>query len=313
MAGNMLKQGKAPGGVQGWIVWAWIIAVVLSGAYTAWWFMLAREIEQRAASALEGRASWAELAVTGWPYRLTVTATSLSAPLPGGGQLSADRLAVTTTPFNLRLWVFDRGEGMRVRIGDGPARRVEARLLAGSVRVRGDGGLERFSVQAGGLSAAANGPDDRGWDLDRGELHLVHDPRNPERFAFMADLKQLRLTQALAGPGAILGDTITHARVAGPLSEAEALIQSVERWQAAGGRFQLMAGELLWGPLSFSELTGTIGLDAQGRAEGEIAGVGALRPEGVQVDALSAPVSARLRGGSLEVFGLSIGLVPALR
>ena len=142
MAGNSLKQGRGPGGgpdgarggVQGWIVWAWVIALVLSGAYTAWWFVLAREIEQRAADALEGRASWAELTVTGWPYRLTVAATSLSAPLPGGGQLSADRFAVTTSPFNLRLWVLDRAEGLRVRIGNGPARRVEARLLAGSVR-----------------------------------------------------------------------------------------------------------------------------------------------------------------------------------
>lgn len=313
MAARHSTRGNGRGQVQGWIVWAWIIAVVLSGAYTAWWFLLAREIEHRAAAALEGRASWAELSVSGWPYRLTVTATSLTAPLPGGGQLGADQFAVTTTPFNLRLWVLDRAEGLRVRIGQGPERRVDARLLAGSVRVRSDGGLERVSVQAGGLSAAANGSADRGWDLDQGEMHLVHDPRNPERFAFMADLKQLRLTRSLDGPGAILGDTITHARVAGPLNEAEALMQSVDRWQAAGGRFQLMAGELLWGPLSFSELKGVIGLDGQGKAEGEIAGVGALRPEGVQVDALSAPVSARLRGGNLEVFGLSIGLVPALR
>lgn len=305
--------GQAPRKVQGWIVWAWVVAVVLSGAYTAWWFVLAQQIEQRAAVALEGRAEWDTLSVSGWPYRLTVAATSLVAPLPGGGQLSADRFAVTTTPFNLRLWVFDRADGLRIRIGDGPVRKVEARLLAGSVRVRSDGGLERFSVQLGGLSAAAEGPDGRGWDLDQGEMHLVHDPRNPERFAFMADLRQLRLTQALAGPGAILGDTITHARIAGPIDQAESLIQSVEVWQRAGGRFELMAGELLWGPLSFTELKGQIGLDALGLAEGEIAGVGALRPEGVPVGALSSPVSARLRGGNLEVFGLSIGLVPALR
>lgn len=312
MAGRASFTRAAAGG-GGWIAGAWIVALAVTLAYTGWWFALARQIEARASQTLAPGIAVQDLSVGGWPYRLSVTARGVTAALPGGARLEAGAVRVTTSPFSPKLWVLDAVEGGAVTLPGGPRRALATRELAISLRVGPTGGLERLSAEFQGLTGLSSGGADRGWSLGRGSLHLVHDPRQPERFAFMTDLSEIRLTGALPVPAAILGDTVTHARIAGPVSQAPALMRSVADWRAAGGRFEVMAGELLWGPLSFTGITGTLALDAAGEAEGTIRGTGALKPEGVPLDGLSAPVEAQVRGGRLEVFGLSLAALPAFR
>jgi hypothetical protein len=306
------KAAPRKGGL-GWITGAWVIALVATVGYSAWWFALARQIEARAEAVLGPSVQIADLSVGGWPYRLTVSARNVQLGTQDGIRLRAARIGVTTSPFAPQLWILDGIENGAVTLPGGPERSFTTGDLKSSLRVNGSGGIERLSVEFQSITAPAAHSADRGWSVGRGSLHLVHDPARPERFAFMTDLKEIRLSAVPLGPAMILGSTITHARVAGPLSEAQALTTSLEAWREAGGRFELMAGELLWGPLSFTGLQGTLALNGQGRPEGRIRGTGALKPEGVTVDGLTAPVEAQVVDGRLEVLGLSVMALPGLR
>jgi hypothetical protein len=319
MAGTGAGQGKGRRGGLGWITGAWLVALVVTAGYTAWWFVLARQIEARAGAVLGPGVAIADLSVGGWPYRLSVTARNVTARLPGDARLKAARIGVTTSPFAPQLWILDGIENATLALPGGPERRIVTGDLKSSLRVNRAGQLERLSVEFQSITAlsagtgAGSGAPDPGWSIGRGSLHLVHDPAQPQRFAFMTDLKEIRLSAVPQGPAMILGTTITHARVAGPISEASAFTTSLEAWRAAGGRFDVMAGELLWGPLSFSGVQGSLALNAAGRPEGAVRGTGALKPEGVALEALTAPVAAQVVDGRLEVLGLSVLALPGLR
>jgi hypothetical protein len=301
------KSGKS-GGI-GWITGAWLVALAATAGYSAWWFTLARAIERQVPQSLQGIGSVEGVSVTGWPYRLSVRLRNADLALPGGVRIRAARLGATTTPFSPRFWVLDMPDNVTLAIAGGPDRQLAPDGLKASLRLR-DSGIERLSVVFDGLAAAPAVPGDPGWSAGKGFFHVIHDPQHPERYALALDVRELRMSRGLEGPAAILGDTIRHLRAVGPVDNADALSTSLSAWQAAGGTFQVMDGELFWGPLTFDGVQGSLRLGPDGLPSGTLAGTGALKPEGVQMPALSAPVSAEVRSGRLEVFGLSVAALP---
>ena len=81
------------------------------------------------------------------------------------------------------------------------------------------------------------------------------------------------------------------------------MLKSARDWAKAGGVFTLMAAELVWGPVSLSNGSGSLSLTQAGAWQGQIGGTGALRPEGMPVSGLEGPIEVRIDDGWIELLG----------
>jgi hypothetical protein len=274
------------------------IAVLLIGGYYVYWRGVAQNVEASARAALpEGIAK--SVKVTGFPYRLTLEITDLVLAAANGTRFTASSLGVTATPFNPRLWVLDDAQNPTLSLSGGPVRPLLADNLQASLRFKA-AGFERLSVTFDALNASGQ----QGWSLGSGAVHLVTDPKDNDVLAMRADLSAIKIGKPLDGPSAILGQTINKVMIAGPISKAQALTRSTRQWSDAGGVLTIMAGELIWGPISLTDAKGSLTLSSNQKWRGTVTGAGALKPEGISVPALSGPVSLAIDDDKLSMNGL---------
>jgi hypothetical protein len=71
-----------------------------------------------------------------------------------------------------------------------------------------------------------------------------------------------------------------------------------------------MAAQIDWGPLSFDAGTGRLKVTPEGQWQGEIRGQGALKPNGMAIPALSAPIEIGIEDGQARLLGFSAARVP---
>jgi hypothetical protein len=291
------------------LIGPFIIGALCVGGYWLYWSQLAEQIETQVRAAL-APSSLAALNVTGFPYRLTLEVTDLKLEGQGGLAFAVSTLSATATPFNPRLWVLEGARGPVLTLPNGPARPLKATNLKASLRLEQDGGVERFSVTFDGLEALG----EKGWRSRAGFFHMMAQPKDNAILAVVADIKDLQLAQPLDGPGAILGQTIQHVFVSGPIDQAPALTRSVRAWRDSGGKMLIKAGELVWGPVSLTKATGEISMSSTDTWQATLMGQAALKPEGIAINGLSAPISLKLEDGRVSLSGLAgIALSNGLR
>ncbi|MFY7761736.1 DUF2125 domain-containing protein [Aquidulcibacter sp.] len=285
-------------------------ALVLGG-YFVYWRQTAQRIEAQVAQALPTLPK-ENIEVTGFPYRFEAGINGLRLQTSTGLVFEASRFVAAASPFNLNLWALEGALEPKLKLPGGPIRPLTAMDLKASLRFK-DGQLARFSMTFEGLQAGTADPSGLGpapWRTGAGGVHLIADPQDANRLAFALDLKALELSGLPEGPAAILGKRIDHVRLTGPISQGQTLLRSTKAWAQAKGEFTIMAAQLNWGPLAFDQGTGLLSVTSDGQWQGEIRGQGALKPNGMAVPALSAPIEIGIENGQARLLGFSAARVP---
>lgn len=282
----------------------WFIALAALGGYSLYWFQVANAVEERARAALGGDSA---VSVSGWPFRLTLKAAPVSIGTPGSVRLAARELSASAVPFSPALWVLEGARDVRILRPDGTQQALVPDGLEASIRFAPDG-LGRLSLMFKSLAVEGDG----GWRAGAGALHLIADPSVTGQLALSFDLAGVKLPAAPEGAGAILGDTIARIRLAGPVEQGQILLRSPSSWAAARGAIAVMDARLEWGPASFSGGAGKLWLDSSGLWNGELAGTGALRPNGLDVPGLAAPLSVQIDQGEVRLLGFKAATLPGM-
>jgi len=284
--------------------------LVLAGYYI-YWTQTAQRIQLHVAQALPALPQ-ENVTVTGFPYRFEARITGLRVQTGSGFVFEASRFVAAASPFNLNLWALEGALDPRLKLPGGPLRPLQATDLKASLRLK-EGQLARFSLTFQGLQAGTTGPSQLGprpWRTGAGALHLIADPKDNSRIAFALDLTALELSALPEGPAAILGNKIDHLRLTGPISQGQTLLRSTKAWAKAQGEFTIMAAQIDWGPLSFDAGSGRLRVTPEGQWQGEIRGQGALKPNGMAIPALSAPIEIGIEDGQARLLGFSAARVP---
>ena len=288
--------------------------LVLAGYYV-YWTQTAQRIQMHVAQALPALPQ-ENVTVTGFPYRFEARITGLRVQTGTGFVFEASRFVAVASPFNLNLWALEGALEPQLKLPGGPLRPLQATDLKASLRLK-EGQLARFSLTFQGLqagmadpSASGSGLGPRPWRTGAGALHLIADPKDTSRLAFALDLSALELSALPEGPAAILGNKIEHLRLTGPISQGQTLLRSTKAWAKAQGEFTIMAAQIDWGPLSFDAGTGRLKVTPEGQWQGEIRGQGALKPNGMAIPALSAPIEIGIEDGQARLLGFSAARVP---
>ena len=288
--------------------------LVLAGYYV-YWTQTAQRIKMHVAQALPALPQ-ENVTVTGFPYRFEARITGLRVQTGTGFVFEASRFVAVASPFNLNLWALEGALEPQLTLPGGPLRPLQATDLKASLRLK-EGQLARFSLTFQGLQAGTADPSGSGsglgprpWRTGAGALHLIADPKDASRLAFALDLSALELSALPEGPAAILGNKIDHLRLTGPISQGQTLLRSTKEWAKARGEFTIMAAQIDWGPLSFDAGTGRLKVTPEGQWQGEIRGQGALKPNGMAIPALSAPIEIGIEDGQARLLGFSAARVP---
>ncbi len=292
MANGSLKR------LMGLIIPFFLAACLLVG-YWFYWSRAAALIETQVRAALPQSAA-SSVKVGGFPYRLTLEIKDVALIAKDGFGFRASSVVATATPFNPLLWVLEAAHEPQLVMQDGRTHPLQATALKASIRMHAKG-LERFSLTFEGLEVQGVG----GWRLGRGLAHLMTNFKDNRTLAFVGEIDGIHLPKPLEGPGAILGQTIARVRVAGPVDQGQTLLQSREKWQQMGGKLTILAGEIQWGPVSLANATGTLSLSDDQKWQGVLNGQGALKPEGMAIAGLSAPVGLKMVDGRLSIAGLT--------
>ena len=257
------------------------IAGVLVAAYTAYWMVVAREIERRTPEALAGlaadpdfdwRIDYESLTVTGYPYRFAVDfAAPMAMRKADGRAWRAEAIRATILPYDLRHVVVQaKGE----IIGDGgglPELRLTHAGATAGVRLDGANTVSDFAFSADALDIDSRTGGRLRLEAPRLQIGFAPSDRRVTRVQAQAD--------AVTGDGAIAAVLIGHERAEGLwlALEAErpdgapqtgfALVQDLPT-----GRYRLLGMKATLGG-SVLQVTGAGYVDAEGRmiAEAEVA------------------------------------------
>lgn len=275
-----------------------VLAACLVVGYWFYWSKAASEVETRVRTAIPVSVV-SDVRITGFPYRLTLELGDLKLKSGNGLGFSSSRVVATASPFNPLLWVLEGAQDPALSLPGGPSRTLQATNLKASLRLN-SAGFERLSLTFDGLEAQG----EQGWGMGGGQVHFVSDPKNADIIAMQTDIRAIRIGKPLAGPSAILGQTINRIMIAGPISQGRALSNSLADWSKKGGKLSIMAGELMWGPIAFTGASGDITLSPAQKWQGNVRGTGALKPEGIAVSALSGPVDLVIADNRMSLNGL---------
>ena len=285
------------------LVVPFFLAAVLIFGYYLYWTKIARQIEDHVRAALP-RTGAASVKVTGFPYRLTLDIKDFKVTARNGLGFTSSSVVATASPFNPLLWVLEGALDPALALPGGPLRPLTATNLKASLRLHQKGlarvSLTFDSVQSGGVGASGVG----GWAVGKGLFHAMTRSKNDDNLAMVIDLTDIQIATPLPDAGAILGQKLQHVFISGPITQGQALMQSTQAWRDAGGKLTIMAGDIIWGPVYFTNATGEMRLSENNTWQGSLTGQGALKPEGVAVSGLSGPVSLEIKDNKLFLSGL---------
>ena len=233
--------------------------LLAAGGYTLWWHAVADAVKARVPLVV---AACAEAGIVvdpgtaevgGFPYRVEL---ALQGPVATGRhwRWALERVQVFAQPWNLRHLVVLAGTAHRWGREPGSTALASDVLRASLVHGR-DGALERFSIEATGLSAPH-------WSLDRMELHVR---RTAGGFETAGKLEGGRSADRSAAGR----PTIEYALLEGTLAPMPGLraLADPAGWALAGGILEISRFAFAWGPLQ-GDAQGTVTLDGAGRPLG---------------------------------------------
>jgi hypothetical protein len=291
-----------------------VLLVIICGAYTALWFVVAGRMEDgimQWAQSLRAQnldLSWRAIAVGGFPLSFRVELTDAKLRAAAGGpsaELTAPLLTGGAHPWNFRLWRLTAQEGLTATAGPAapgvPA--LKAASAEGSVAVGDDGAATMW------LGLAAPALDARlqltARDTDIWVNVPPHSPgaHTEPAFGIALDVRQLTLPAVPAPFHSPLdelsfGVTLRGEIPAGPPRRA------ATAWRDAGGTVDIDRFGLRWGDLAITG-SGTLALDYELQPMGSFSGA----IEGYR-QLISALVAAgRMRSGDAQIAGLALGML----
>jgi hypothetical protein len=255
------------------------LLLVLIAAWSVYWMVARNELERRldtAAASLAGQGyqiAWKTRQVGGYPFRMDVTLSDVSAREPSGWALRAPRLEAEAPAYALGDWLVAAPVGATfVRPEGGPVA-VSGRLIRASIThltnrppsFSFEGVDLAFRPAPGarpfGLTAAQRvefhlraGPDDQGgvfFDVEGGQAQLSG------LFARIAEGKPVSLSwnSTLSKMSAFSGRDWPDA---------------VRRWTDAGGRMTVRGAAVVAGDALLKVDSGNLGVAPSGRLEGQL-------------------------------------------
>jgi hypothetical protein len=280
--------------------------LVLGGAYTLYWWIVAGRIEdrilawQQSVRAQEIDASWQTIRVVGFPFHFRIALSSAALrdrALTPAPEVRLAELTGSARPWDFADWRLGAPQGLAAGLaaaGSRPPVKLAAQTAEGTVSVGSEGAISLWlnlkdaSAEAGGrvpikaaeawISLPANPPRTHTEPLlqlalDLRQMHLSAPPPN---FSDMID-------------GLAFGVTVKGAVPDGPL------VQAIAAWRDAGGAIELDHLQLNWGGLG-ATATGTMALDQDlqpiGAFSGGIEGFGSILSALVEAGRLDAEEAA---------------------
>lgn len=262
-----------------------VIAGVLVGAWTGWWFYLTQQIETRLDAQVavlreDGwRITYASRTTTGWPFRARVSIPHADIVAPSGHGVAAPELVAEANAYNPDKWVVIAPRGLtltragkgKVGIdGDGlrlsvshlrerfPDLRVE--LIRPTFTTHED--AEPFPIASAERILLNVRPHLTGGRAVTDEMDVAFnliDARGRPGGPVEGATRQGRLTARIEG-------TVARASKLGGMDSAGVFAA----WTAAGGRFTAIKGELQAGESRARIESAALSADATGRLKGEV-------------------------------------------
>jgi hypothetical protein len=256
--------------------------LVVGGGYTAFWLLVARQIETGILDWAQSQradkidASWQRIRVSGYPVAFRVdldSATLRDGAVTPSPEFHIPVLSGTARPWDLGDWQIAAPEGFAADLA-AAGRRSPAKLISrtanGLTSIVSDGGwklwlnLKDVTVEANAQIRVSSA---------RTTVNVPPRPplgHNEPAIGLAVDASQINLPRAV-GP---LGDTVDEldfgATVKGAIPSGK-LADAVAAWRNAGGRIELDNLRLKWGALD-ATATGTIALDQELQPNADFSG-----------------------------------------
>ena len=245
--------------------------LVVAGAYTAYWFVVARRIEAGVVDWAQARpadkieVSWQKLEVSGFPaaFRVGFGAAALrDGSITPPPEFHIPSLSGTARPWDLADWQLAAPDGFTGDLAPTGARAAASLAVHtadGVASIEGDGGWKLWLAMQGITLEAGSRV-----QISSAQTTIIVPPGLPRGggeagVALAVDASRIKLPGGV-GP---LGDTIDEldfgATVKGNFPSGK-LADAAAAWRDAGGRVELDHLRLSWGSLS-ANATGTIALD----------------------------------------------------
>jgi hypothetical protein len=256
--------------------------LVIAGAYTGYWHIVAGQIEDGVAAwAQSARAdkidvTWRNIRVTGFPGAFRVeleTATLRDGAVTPSPELRVPSISGTARPWDFADWRLNAARGLTAEIvgaGDRVPARLSAENAEGSVSVGPAGGwTARLRLQNPVVEV---GPRIR---MNTADVSIAMPPKPPTgdknaKLGLALDARDVELPVVI-GP---LGDRIEEfdlgATIKGPIPSGK-LSEALAVWRDAGGTIELDKLHLRWGTLG-ATASGTMTLDQELQPSGAFSG-----------------------------------------
>jgi len=258
------------------------VLLVLLGAYTAYWLIVAKRITDGVAAwARTERSekidvSWKSIGVAGFPFtfRLELEKAVLrDGRLTPSPELRVPGVSAGARPWDFAGWRLLAPEGLSAALaggGERPPLKLAARTAIGVLTVDAEAGaslwlnLQDVSAEAGAAVPISSAD---AWVILPAKL-----PRSPTEptLGLALDLRQVQLP----GTTSVLNDTIDELAfgitVKGAVPSGK-LAQAVSEWRDAGGTVELDNLRLDWGGVG-ATASGTIALDRELQPVGGFSG-----------------------------------------
>jgi hypothetical protein len=250
-----------------------VVLLVISGAYTVYWFLAARQIKDGLAAWAQSvraeklEAAWQSIRVTGFPiaFRVELEKASLREDgLTPSPELRIDALSGTTRPWDFAVWRLAAPTGLTANLagaGDRLPLKLASQTAAGVVSIGPQGSSDIWlSLQDVSIQAAER------VKIGSADIWVILPQTPPQtradaslEFAFNA--RQVQLPAAISPLGDTIDELASGLTVKGGLPSGR-LAQAVAAWRDAGGVIELDNLRVKWGGLG-ATATGTIALDKE--------------------------------------------------
>jgi hypothetical protein len=256
--------------------------LVIAGGYTAYWFIIAGQIEDsviawaQSVRADKIDASWQKLRVTGFPvsFRVELKAAALrDNALTPSPELRVPAVSGTARPWDFADWRLAAWEGFTAEIGDSGERapaKLALKSADGVISISQEGGWKLW-LKARDASLEAVSP----VLISSADAWIIVPPKPPRQhtepqLAIAVTAKQMGLPVGIEP----LGDTIDEldfaATVKGAMPNGR-LTEALAAWRDAGGKIELDKLRLKWGALD-TTASGTMAIDADLQPVGVFSG-----------------------------------------
>lgn len=261
--------------------------LIALAAWTAWWFVLAGQVRQQLDSRVEAMrgAGWdvnyANLGVSGWPFRVRLGAEHVSVTAPSGHALDAPQLAAEANAWNPDKWVLVAGDGLVLTRADKGKVAMRGQFIRASVHgltqrwpnIAVEMARPEFTSHQGAEAFPISRANKIEFYL---RPHLA--PAGSPGVENAVDVL-FRLIDAEGRPGGPVEGMAGDGRLT---MQIETVIQDADRlqgadaagvfaaWTRAGGRFTGVRGELSAGDSRATLSSDALYADADGRLNGTV-------------------------------------------